>query len=235
MKVPAACDIGAFVDLKFKAGSWEKSGLPEEGCRMRHAALEQLLAHKGAYGPDDLIRGLMDWLDVTDEPLPALTTLRMLLDRHYPADHRSSGRCCFVDEQGMERMFHVGTVDWRQPLIAWQRREWIIAAGQPSTAQGRIIIGAPGPLSLKTAQKILSISMLGYMGEPFDSFEGGLTAASGTGVFYLWERGEVTPTRWDHGLDEQALKSLHSPGTTLSWLPSNQLAMQVAIAANYCA
>ncbi len=229
-RIPAGKDAGEFAELRFKPGYWEKAGIPEHGCRIRQSALEQLLEQRGSYEVDDLILGLMDWLDVTDDPGPALATLRQLLDRHYPADQRTSGRCRFVDEHGVDRVFHAGPVELDQPLVAWQRRDWIIAAAQPSTEAGRLVVGAPQPISLNTALRIFSVSMLNYMGEPFDSFIGAQTACGSTAVFYRWEAGAVTPTRWDEGLAEEAK---HSLGVDLCWLAPNQVAMQVAIAAGY--
>lgn len=231
--IPAGEDISEFVELKFKPGTWEKAGIPEQGCRIRQSTLEKLLQQKGSYETDDLILGLMDWLDVTDEPAPALETLTNLLDRHYPPDGRVTARCRFLDEFGVDRIFHAGSVDLEQPLVAWQRREWIIAAAQPAEEAGRMIVGAPRPISLDTALRILSVSMLNYMEEPFDSYVGAYTTSGSTAVFYHWEAGRVTPTRWDDGLDDAARASFGGPDWNSSWLPPNQLAMQVAIAAGY--
>jgi hypothetical protein len=128
-------------------------------------------------------------------------------------------------------VFHVGPIDVHQPLVAWQRRDWIIALAQPSEESGRMVVGAPQPITLNTALRILSQSMLSYMGEPFDSFVGAHTSGGSTAVFYLWDAGEVTPIRWDDGLDVQKRASVEACGPT--WLPPNQLAMQVAIAAGY--
>ena len=75
--------------------------------------------------------------------------------------------------------------------------------------------------------------MMSYMGEPFDSFVGAQTSCGSTAVFYLWEAGEVTPIRWDDGLDEDARVSIELGKPGEQWLPANQLAMQVAIAAGY--
>jgi hypothetical protein len=230
-KVPAGKDIGEFVELKFKAGWSQQHGIPQEGCRVRQSALEQMLKDGGNFDVNDAIVGLMDWLDVTDEPAPALHTLQKLLNRHYPADGRPSGRCRFADEQGVDRIFHVGEIDIQQPLVAWQRRDWIIALSQPSAEPGRMVVGAPQPITLKTALRILSQSMLSYMGEPFDSFIGAHTSGGSTAVFYLWDAGEVTPIRWDDGLDAEKRASVADWAPT--WLPGNQLAAQVAIAAGY--
>ncbi len=231
--LPAAKDVDAFIELRFKPGSWKASGIPEVGCRVRISTLDRLLQQQGASYINELILGLMDWLDVTDQPAPALLTLRRLLNRHHPEDGYQTGRCCFRDEYGVDRTFHVGPIELSLPLVTWQRRDWIVAAAQPSAEAGRIVVGAPQPISLKTALHILSVAHLNDMGEPFDSFVGAQTSCGRTGTFYSWEVGEVTPIRWDAGLDEDASASLKRGRPEAVWLPPNQLALQVAIAAGY--
>lgn len=231
--IPAAEDVGAFMELRFKPGSWEARGVPEAGCRMRILTLDRLLQQQGTYHIDELILGLMDWLDVTDQPAPALLTLRRLLNRHYPADGNESGRCCFRDEYGVDRTFHVGPIELSLPLVTWQRRDWIIAAAQRSAEAGRMVVGAPQPISLETALHILSVAPLNDMGEPFDSFVGALTSGARTGAYYAWEAGGVTPIRWDTGFDEDARTSLKLDRSDAQWLAPNQLAVQVAVAAGY--
>ena len=223
--------IDEFGELRFKPGTWDAWGIPERGCQARNAKLPLLLESGGRLSPDDAIHGLMDWLDVTDEPQPALDTLRQLLDRHYPADPRPTGRCQFVDEHGNEQVFHAGPVDLTRPLVAWQRRKWIIAVGEAAQEVGRLMIGARQPISLDVARRIASVSPLQYMGEPFDSFLGAQGSAGRTAAFYRWRAGEVTPTRWDEGLDDDALACFTEQSG--SWLPPNQLAVQVAIASGY--
>lgn len=231
--LPAGKDVGEFIELGFKPDSWEARGVPEVGCHIRLSDLVRLLQKQGAYLVDELILGLMDWLDVTDQPAPALQALSRLLDRHYPADGHQSGRCCFRDEHGMDRTFRVGPIELGLPLVTWQRRHWIIAAAQPSTESGRIVVGAPQPTSFRTALRILSVSVLDYMGEPFDSFAGARTSCGKTGAFYSWEVGDVTPIHWDAGLDKDARTSLKRGRSEAQWLPPNQLAVQVAIAGGY--
>lgn len=160
-----------------------------------------------------------------------LATLRQLLGRHYPADGRTSGRCRFVDEHGSERVFHAGAVDLARPLVAWQRREWILAVAQPSGEDNRLVVGAREPISLGVARRIYSVSSVRYMGEPFDSFAGARASASSTAAFHLWRAGEVTPTRWDDGFNSEALASFSEMAE--AWFPPNQLALQVAIAAGF--
>lgn len=228
--LPPGPGIVEFIELTFKPGMWDKSGVPEQGCRIRQGTLEKIAQQHGAFEADDLILGLMDWLDVTEDPEPAIATLQQILDRHYPWDGRTCGRCHFVDEHGADRVFHAGRVDPRLPLVAWQRRDWIIAAAQPSSEPGCLVVGAPQPLTLNTAQRILSTSVQCHMGEPCDSFVSAQTVCTSNAVFYRWEAGEVTPTRWDEGLDAGARGSLSNKA---GWLPPNQLAIQVAIGAGY--
>jgi hypothetical protein len=224
-----------------KPGSWEKHGIPEHGCRVRTAAFEDMIARGGTYDADELIRGLMDWLDVTDAPAPAVDTLRMMIDRHYPPDGRKQATCRFVDENGVDRSFIVGGVDPALELVTWQRDNLVFALGQASASErGRIVVAAPLPLPLSAALRILGIGMERFMDAPFDSFAGAVTMSGSTGNFYAWERGELTTSHWPHGLGRRVEKGcvvdcsdeLH-PLPTGSWLPPCQVAMLVAIAAGY--
>jgi hypothetical protein len=231
--LPAGKSIEAFVEMRFKPGSWDVSGIPERGCRIRTSTLDELLKMGGSFGADDAIFGLMDWLDVTQEPQFPLQTLRTILDRHYPSDRRVSGRCRFVDEHGTERVFHAGQVDISRPLVAWQRRDWIVAVAQPAAERGRLVVGAQAPISLNVARRILSVSAVRYMGEPFDSFVGARASAGSTAAHYLWEAGDVVPIRWDDGLDAESRASFLESGGKCEWLPPNQLALQIGIASGY--
>ena len=75
-----------------------------------------------------------------------------------------------------------------------------IAVAAPAKEEGRMVVGAPGPLSLETANRILAFSMLTYHGEAYDSFAGVRAHAGRTSQFYAWDQGSVTTLRWDHGL-----------------------------------
>ncbi len=73
--------------------------------------------------------------------------------------------------------------DLTRPLVAWQRRKWIIAVGEAAQEVGRLMIGARQPISLDVARRILSVSALQYMSEPFDSFLGAQASAGRPGRF----------------------------------------------------
>ena len=238
MKLPTKQGIDEFIELRFKARCWDLIGIPERGCRIRQSSLEQARARGGRILPVDLIKGLMDWLDFTDDVAPALMTLRQLLNRHYPPERQAHARCHFVDEHGTDRLFLAGRVNPERPLVAWQRREWIVALAQPAVETSRMVVAAPQPLSLDAARSILAHSTCNYMNEPYDSFRGAQTSAGGTGAFYGWIEGAVTPIRWDDGLDTHTLAQLGKLGSMPSsnspwWLSTNQLAVQVAIAGGF--
>lgn len=229
------------MELVLKPGSWDKHGIPERGCRLRISAFEAMIARGGGYDVDELIRGLMDWLDVTDEPAPAVFTLRQMLGRHYPPDGREQASCRFQDEDGVNRSFIVGAVDPAGELVTWQRDNLIFAVGQASTDQpGRIVIAAPYPLPLAAALRILATGMEWFMDEAFDSFGGAVRMSGSRANFYAWHNGELTTCHWPHGLGKRdqsgvitdCSAELHRlPATT--WLAPNQVAMMVAIAAGY--
>lgn len=205
---------------------------------MRITMLERLIAGGGAYDHDDLIYGLMDWLDVTDDPVPVLPTLQLMLDRHYPADGRTHARCQFAEAPGPDHIFHAATdLDCTGPMVSWQRRQWVIAVGRASDEPGRMAVAAPAPLSLDVANSIFAHSMTSYMLEPYDSFAGAWASCGRTANFYRLERGQVTANCWEHGLGireqdgELVSDPAYSPITT--WLPPLQLAMLVAIAGGF--
>jgi hypothetical protein len=240
VKFPPKRDTKEFIELRFKSGSWEKRGIPETGCRVRAEAFECFLSRRGEDEIQFLIYGLMDWLDVTDDPAPALTTLRQLLDRHYPPDGCGEARCYLEDEKGVSRIFHVGKVDVTGDLVAWQRRSWILALAQRAREVGRIVVSAPSPISVNVAQRILSLGLTSFMSEPFDSYAGALSCSRSTANVYSWEAGEATTCHWEYGLGKR-LSSGHfvdcsdevEPLPEEGWLSSNQLAVQVAIAGGY--
>ncbi len=238
MRLSPSDKAGEFAELQFKPGTWLQQGIPERGCRMRLSMLERLIAGGGAYDNDELIYGLMDWLDVTDDPVPALTTLKLMLDRHYPADGRTHARCHFADATGPEHIFHAAiNLDCTGPIVSWQRRQWVIAFARASDEQGRMAVAAPAPLSLDAAKSIFAHSMTTYMLEPYDSFAGAWASCGRTANFYCLERGQVTANCWKKGLgvheqDGQLVRDpAYLPITT--WLPPRQLAMQVAIALGF--
>lgn len=238
MKLPPADDAAKFIELRFKPGTWETRGIPEQGCRLRLATLDRLLGEGASYEIDDLIFGLMDWLDVTDDLQPALATLRLLLDRHYPDDGQRWSRCVIRPEEGQDLIFHVASdCDCSGPIVAWQREQWVIALAKAADEEGRMTVSAPGPISLDVAKSILGHSVTSFMLDPHDSFAGAWASGGRTANFYRLYRGRVTTNCWEHGLgirdqDGELVRDPDYPPIT-SGLPSRQLAMQVAIAGGY--
>lgn len=240
MTLPLLDEADEFIELTFKMGTWDSRGVPENGCRMRTSAMERIIAHSGSYQVEQLIHGLMDWLDVTDDPEPALQTLRQILDRHYPDDGRSHARCRFAPEGGGDFIFDVArAIDCDEPAVAWQRRQWVIALAAAGKEVGRMVVGAPAPISLAVARGIHGHALVSFMLEPFDSFEAARATSGKSGSYYSWEAGQATLVDWQYGLgktmrDNQLISSdaLITPAQT-GWLAPNQLAMQVAIAEEY--
>lgn len=78
---PSATD---FVELRFRPGTWERKGLPEQGCWIRATDLETMLEAGGNFTVPQLAHCLVDWLAVTDDRARGKQTLLALLDRHFP-------------------------------------------------------------------------------------------------------------------------------------------------------
>lgn len=223
MKLRPGPGFDEFMQLRFKAGTWERRGIPEVGCWMRTTQLEQMLASQAELHPSDVIYGLMDRLDETDEPEPVLATLRRLLDRHFPDDGRKSGRCLFQDEDATLRVFHaVSAIDFTGRGVAWQRQNWVIALAQPSSEAGRMAVGAPGPISLRVAQEVLALSVLKEREKSFDSFQEAI-AVSQSSASAFWIESAAAAVYWQHGLEQAQI-------VAGDWLPPKQLAAMVAIA-----
>ena len=242
MNLPLSDEAAKFMELTFKPGTWDDRGIPETGFRLRTAAMVPILASGGSCQVEQLIHGLMDWLDVTDDPEPALQALRQMLDRYYPDDGRSHARCRFAPDGGGDFIFDVARqIDCDEPVIAWQRRQWVIAVASSGAEAGRMVVGAPAPISLAVARSIHGHSLVSFMLEPFDSFEAARATSGKTGSYYSWEAGQATLVDWQHGLG----KTMHDNALIVSealagppeggWLAPNQLAIQVAIAEGYVA
>lgn len=174
MILPRGREAGAFVELSLKPAALEAAGLPVFSYPIRQATLEQLMDRGGELDAETLILGLMDWLDVTEEP-------------------------------------------------------------------GRLMVAAPGPLTLATANSILNHAILRFMMEPYDSFLDVKNDRGRTGSFYSWEAGEVTACIWEYGLgwveDRDRARGFDERYEELlrhdQWLAPNQIAGLIALAAGY--
>ena len=242
MTLPLLEEADEFIELAFKAGTWDSRGVAETGCRMRSSAMERIIADGGSYQVEQLIHGLMDWLDVTDDPEPALQTLRQMLDRHYPDDGRSQARCRFAPEDGGDFIFDVARqMDCDAPIVAWQRRQWVVAVASAGAEDGRMLVGAPAPISLAVARSIHGHALVSFMLEPFDSLEAARATSGKTGSYYSWEAGQATLVDWQHGLGKTMRDNALIVSEALAgppeggWLAPNHLAIQVAIAEGYVA
>jgi hypothetical protein len=147
-------------------------------------------------------------------------------------------RCAFDDQQGPAHTFHAATnIDCSGQTVTWQRGDWMIALACRSDEPGRLLVGAPAPLSLDVARSIHAHSQVSFMGEPYDSFAAARVSCGNAANFYRREAGAVSRHWWEHGLGmiEQDGKRVRDPAypPITSWLSPNQLAMQVAIAEGF--
>ncbi|MGE4303221.1 MAG: hypothetical protein AB7E24_04230 [Novosphingobium sp.] len=181
---------------------------------------------------EDLLLGLMQWLDVTDELDPPLAIARQILDTHYPADGKQQGSCVLEDENGVRSSFYIEPIRMDEPLVAWQREDHIFAFAQPShTVPGRAAIGAPGVFSESVARSILGHAMTSFMQEPYDSYVGLQHSVGRTAAYYARDAGRTALMPWDSGLETPI--GLLSPGK-IDWLAPNQVAILVGLANGYC-
>ena len=235
MILPKQDKQNEFGALRLKPEALIALGVPVTEYHLRSSDLDRIICEGGQIGVTDLIRGLMDWLDVTDEPAHALELLRTIMDTHFPPDRQSSGSCEFVSEHGHRHRFHVGPVDLAGPCLAWQRREWMLAyAGRCDAEPRRLVVAAPGPISLATAHSIYNHTTPVDMGEPADCFARALTSGGRFGTFYSWEAGTLTIIPYANGFDDERNCSALQNGRIVppvdqNRMAPNQIAAQVAI------
>ena len=69
-----------FVELRLSQEAAERQGIPRSGLWMRQEALEAIIERGGQYSIDDLIYGLLDWLQYADDTV-TVSNLRALLQQ----------------------------------------------------------------------------------------------------------------------------------------------------------
>ena len=69
-----------FVELRLSQETAERQGLPRTGLWMREEALEAIIERGGQYSIDDLIYGLLDWMQYADDTV-TVSNLRTLLHK----------------------------------------------------------------------------------------------------------------------------------------------------------
>lgn len=238
LSLPGQAEADQFVELLFKPASLAERGLPSGPYPIRREALDRLIASGGDLPTEAIVRGLMDWLDVTDDPRQATDMIHEILRVHCPDDGKRGASCTFQNEYGQLHRLLLGDVDTQGPLVAWQRRNWLMMVAAPSAVEpGRFLVAAPRAISSQTAQAVVDLSCPIYMGEPTDSFAMALASSRGTSSFYSWERGQTTLIEWEHGLGATMIDGTiqHRPNLLPGddWLAPNQLAILVAIGADY--
>ena len=67
-----------FVELRLNQEAADRQGIPRTGLWMREEALGAIIERGGQYSLDDLIYGLLDWLQYADDSV-TISNLRTLL------------------------------------------------------------------------------------------------------------------------------------------------------------
>lgn len=238
LMLPRLDEADKFVELHWKPATLTEKALPNGPYPIRRETLESVIASGGEVQIHDMLRGLMDWLDVTDKPEQATTMIHDILSVHYPWDGRREASCTFQSDYGHLYRFLIGDIDTGGPLIAWQRRDWLMMVAAPSEGEpGRLLVAAPRAISRQAARSIVNHSATIDMGEPADSYALALASRGRTSNIYSWAQGQVTLVGWEHGLGTSVIDGKLEPSPNMlpdhDWLPTNQLAMLIAIGADY--
>lgn len=236
--LPRQSEADEFVELRLKPAVLAERRLPDGAYPIRRETLESLIASGGDVQIHDMLRGLMDWLDVTDEPEQATDMIRQILRMHFPDDGEREASCTFQSEDGHLHRFLIGEVDANKPLVAWQRCDWLMMIGTPSVVEpGRLLVAAPRPMSCNAAQSIVRLSTTTWMGGILDSYAAALMISGGTPDITSQARGQLELVGWEHGLGANMIdgKLHHAPNLLPDheWLAPNQVAILVAIGADY--
>lgn len=72
----------AFVELRFKPGTWAAKGFPENGCWIRTSTFARIIDEGGKLEIEDVIADLMDWLSIAPDRAEILMTLSLIAHRH---------------------------------------------------------------------------------------------------------------------------------------------------------
>ncbi len=139
--------------------------------------------------------------------IDTLATLRAILVGRVIKDGKTIARLDTVDERGHQRRLWLaqGPIDGDQPLVAWQRRDRLLALATPAAEPGRYQVAAAAPFSLATAHSILSHAGLIHMDDPVGSMDAARASSGRTGAFYSCEADRVTIIDWDLGLAQTRL------------------------------
>ncbi|WP_221796344.1 hypothetical protein [Aquisediminimonas sediminicola] len=234
-------DVDAFTWLQFTSAALEAMELPLGKYPIRTSRMEESIQRGGNLSVPDLMRGLMDWMDVTDDPVSTSHSLRQILDRYFPDNGETAPSFTFENEHGGKFRFGLGIVDQAQPLVAWQRRQWVVAIGCPRKIEpGRMTLAAPGPITLRVAQSIIGHAALIDIGGPIDSYETARASSRRTGSFYNWESTAATIVDWEFGYAITDRDGVLEPNDAMvalppahEWLCPHQLATLIAIGNGY--
>ena len=71
-----------FVELRFKPGTWEAKGIPEQGCWIQTSTLDRIIVGGGQLEIEDLVADLLKWFRVTNDRGATMCTLSLIAHRH---------------------------------------------------------------------------------------------------------------------------------------------------------
>lgn len=239
--LPRLPEADEFVMINLKERACLEQRIPHVEYPVHRESLDAILQEGGQLSIEILMRGLMQWVDVTDDAFSALTTLRLIMDEHFPPDGEGEGSSQLVDEEGIVHRFRVGSIDFGKPVVTWQRNDLALAFGQASLIEpGRMVVAAPKAISATVAESVVAHSILSYMLEPFDSILGVRSTADSNGSAYKALAGKTYPADWFlgygisvNGGPDNPVESFHDFPPQSEWLAPNQVAVMVAIGAGY--
>ena len=235
IELPRGIEADQFAWLQFKPEMLAQQNIPTTAYPIRKCNFDQLIASGGVISIVDIVHGLMDWLDITNNPNPVCQTLRQILDQHFPPSLETSAGCNFQTDKLVQYRFRIGPVDAASPVVTWERQQWVVAIGCASDIEpGRLNIAALGPISLQTARSIFNHCQLLENGEPKDSFLAARLSSAKLRNLSKRDAGGVTIVAWDYGYGNHGhanfeARETYPLSTEGHWLTPNQTASMIAI------
>lgn len=230
-----------FIWLHFKPEMMRQLNIPSASYPMKKSSFDELIGRSGLVSASDLIRGLMSWLDVTEEPEPIWEILRKLMHLHFPPSMEKDAGCEFLTDDLSRHRFRIGPIGATVRAIGWYCGDWAAVIGCSSKVEpGRLHIAAPHPFSLRISQSIFEHSRIDCDIASDDNFRSALLQTRPASSFQEWETGKTMLVAWyqGYGATEETWKSNGPANVRMlpaveRWLAPNQVAAMVAVGNGY--
>lgn len=230
-----------FLWFQFKPEVLSQQNIPSAAYPIRTSNFDNLVGCGGTISIPDILRGLMDWLDATDDPASTWELLRQILHRHFPPSEDTNAVCRFWTGQQYFHRFRISPICKTAPSLSWQSGRWVVAIACSSEIEPkRMNIAVLEPITLQIARSIFQHARV-FLDEPDDdNYTSALLNCSPLSSIRRWHAGEMTLIAWSKGYGEITSEYPKNSKTIFPalprearWLSPNQVAAMIAIGNNF--